>query len=300
MLCLAVAKLPEGPAWQYAVKLDGYRAIAVRTKTGVELWSRNKKDHSHGFRGVARALETLPVETALDGEIVADNGDGQPSFSWLQNFGDGAAAILFYVFDAPVLAGADLRSKPLATRGEVLRELISKLPDTIRFSETFDASASELMAAVRSNGLEGVVAKRRDSSYKPGDRSGAWLKVRANRGQELVIGGYIPGSTTFDSVLVAYYEGKRSNVCGPNSERPHATLPSDGILEFREPVDLQMPVSESPRIGKGQMGRRPDRRRHEEMPLARTEKDCPQQVHSLRLEHEEPNSRRGGAQTGET
>ena len=88
-----------------------------------------------------------------------------------------------YAFDAPVLAGTDLRSKPLATRREMLRELISKLPDTIRFSETFDASAAELIAAVRSNGLEGVVAKRRDSSSKPGDRSGAWVKVRANRGR---------------------------------------------------------------------------------------------------------------------
>jgi len=78
------------------------------------------------------------------------------------------------------------------------------LPDTIRFSETLDASVSELMAAARSNGLEGVVAKRRDSSYKPGDRSGAWVKVRANRAQELVVGGYIPGSTTFDSILVGY------------------------------------------------------------------------------------------------
>jgi bifunctional non-homologous end joining protein LigD len=96
---------------------------------------------------------------------------------------NGAAAILFYAFDSPVLAGADLRSEPLTTRRAKLRELISKLPDTIRFSETFDASASELMAAVRSNGLEGVVAKRRDSSYKPGDRSGAWVKVRANRGR---------------------------------------------------------------------------------------------------------------------
>jgi ATP-dependent DNA ligase len=160
MLCLAVEKLPEGPGWQYEVKLDGYRAIGVRTKTGVELWSRNKRDFSRRFPNVARALEALPAETVLDGEIVAVNGDGQPSFSSLQNFGDGAAAILFYALDAPVLAGADLRSKPLATRREMLRELISKLPDTIRFSETFDVSASELMAAVRSNGLEGVVAKR--------------------------------------------------------------------------------------------------------------------------------------------
>jgi ATP-dependent DNA ligase len=115
--------------------------------------------------------------------------------------------IRLYAFDAPVLGGVDLRSQPLATRREMLRELVSKLPDTIRFSETFDASAAELMAAVRSNGLEGVVAKRRDSSYKPGDRSGAWVKVSANRGQELVIGGNIPGSTTFDSILVGHYEG---------------------------------------------------------------------------------------------
>lgn len=207
MLCLAVEELPEGPAWQYEVKLDGYRAIGVRTKTGVELWSRNKKDFSRRFPKIARALEALPVETVLDGEIVAVNGDGQPSFSSLQNFGDGAGVILFYAFDAPILAGIDLRGKPLATRREMLREVVPNLPDTIRFSETFDASAAELMAAVRSNGLEGVVAKRRDSLYKPGDRSGAWVKVRANRVQELVIGGYIPGSTTFDSILVGYYEG---------------------------------------------------------------------------------------------
>ena len=95
MLCLAVEKLPEGPAWQYEVKLDGYRAIGVRTRAGVELWSRDKRDFSRRFRNVARALEALPVETVLDGEIVAVNGDGQPSFSSLQSFGDGAAAILF-------------------------------------------------------------------------------------------------------------------------------------------------------------------------------------------------------------
>jgi bifunctional non-homologous end joining protein LigD len=80
-------------------------------------------------------------------------------------------------------------------------------PVAHEFSETFDAPAAELMAAVRSNGLEGVVAKRRDSLYKPGDRSGAWVKMRANRGQEFVIGGYLPGSTTFDSILVGYFAG---------------------------------------------------------------------------------------------
>jgi ATP-dependent DNA ligase len=284
MLCLAVARLPEGPAWQYEVKLDGYRAIGVRTQAGVELWSRNRRDFSRRFSNVARALEALPVETALDGEIVAVNGDGRASFSSLQNFRDGAAAILFYAFDAPVLAGADLRSKPLATRRDMLREVISKLPDTIRFSETFDVPASELMAAVRSNGLEGVVAKRRDSLYKPGDRSGAWVKVRANRGQELVIGGYFPGSTSFESILVGYYEGTDLMYAG----RIRNGFASDGILEFRRFSDLQMPVSESSRIGKGQMGRWADRRRHEEMPLAPARADRCNRI--PRMDHRQPPS----------
>ena len=208
MLCLAAEKLPEGPAWQYEVKLDGYRAIGVRTKTRVELWSRNRRDFSRRFPNVARALSALPVDTVLDGEVVALNGDGSPSFSALQNFGNNAAAILFYAFDVPVLAGADLRFKPLAARREMLRELIPTLPDTIRFSESFNVSAAELMATVRSKGLEGVVAKRRDSGYKPGDRSGDWVKVRANRAQEFVIGGYLPGSSSFDSILIGHYEGR--------------------------------------------------------------------------------------------
>jgi bifunctional non-homologous end joining protein LigD len=152
MLCLAVEKLPEGPAWQYEVKLDGYRAIGVRTKAGVELWSRNKRDFSRRFREVTRSLEALPADSVLDGEIVAVSDDGKPSFSALQNFEDGAAAIVFYVFDLPILAGADLRNEPLATRREMLRDQIPRLPDTIRFSETFNVTAAEMTAAVRSNG----------------------------------------------------------------------------------------------------------------------------------------------------
>jgi len=201
-----------------------------------------------------QALQTLPGETVLDGEIVAVNGDGEPSFSSLKNFGDGAGAILFYAFDVPVLAGADLRSKPLATRREMLRELISKLPDTIRFSETFDASASELMAAVRSNGLEGVVAKRNDSSYKPGDRSGAWVKVRANRGQELVIGGYVPGSTTFDSILVGYYEG--GNLVYAGRIRNGFTPASRRTVfsNFEGLSIIECPFRNLPESGKGRWG----------------------------------------------
>jgi bifunctional non-homologous end joining protein LigD len=167
MLCLAVDKLPEGPAGQYEVKLDGYPAIGVRTKVGVELWSRNKRDCSRRFPNVARGLEALPVETVLDGEIVAVISDGQPSFSSLQNFGDRAAPDSLLCFRRASASARTYAASLWRRVREMLREVISKLPDTIRFSETFDASASELMAAVRSNGLEGVVAKRRDGSPLP-------------------------------------------------------------------------------------------------------------------------------------
>jgi bifunctional non-homologous end joining protein LigD len=75
----------------------------------------------------------------------------------------------------------------------------------VRHSEIFDVPIGELLATVREHGLEGIVAKRRTSLYRSGDRSGDWVKLRANRGQELVIGGYVPGSTSFDSILVGYY-----------------------------------------------------------------------------------------------
>jgi DNA ligase D-like protein (predicted ligase) len=207
MLCLAVPKLPEGPEWQLELKLDGYRGIGIKSNGHAHLASRNGKNFSERFPTVTRALNRLPDETVIDGEIVAVNEDGVPSFNLLQNFGGVEHTILFYAFDLLLLAGTDLRSRPLEQRRALLRELIPKLGDPIRHSETFDVPAAELLATVRQHGLEGIVAKRRNSTYRPGDRSGDWVKMRANRGQELVIGGYVPGSNTFDSILVGYYDG---------------------------------------------------------------------------------------------
>lgn len=207
MLCLAVPKLPDGPDWQYELKLDGYRGIGIKSKGRAVLASRNGKNFSERFPTVRRALDRLPDETVIDGEIVAVDENGRPSFNLLQNFGD-AQAILFYAFDLLVLAGTDLRSRPLDQRRALLRELMPNLPDPIRHSETFDVPAGELLDAVRLQGLEGVVAKRCNSSYRSGDRSGDWVKLRANRRQELVIGGYVPSSSNFDSILVGYYEGR--------------------------------------------------------------------------------------------
>ena len=208
MQCLAVAKLPEGQDWEYEIKFDGYRALGIRSAGGLRLMSRNGNDFSARFPSIANALSKLPDDTVVDGEVVALDETGRPSFNVLQNYNHAPTPLQFYAFDLLHLAGKNLRGHPLDERRELLRaKVMPRLPDAIRFSETFDAPSAEVVAAVKKQGLEGVIAKRRDSTYEPGRRSGAWVKMRINKGQELVVGGYVPASKNFDSLIVGYYEG---------------------------------------------------------------------------------------------
>jgi DNA ligase D-like protein (predicted ligase) len=207
MQCLAVAKLPEGPDWKYEIKFDGYRALGIKSAGRVRLMSRNGNDFSARFPSVANALSKLPDDSIVDGEIVALDETGRPSFNVLQNYKHSDTPLQFYVFDLLHLAGKNLCDRPLKARRELLRAKVTpRMPEEIRFSETLEATAAEIVAAVKKQGLEGAIAKRRDSLYEPGRRSGAWLKMRINKGQELVIGGYVPTGKNFDSLIVGYYE----------------------------------------------------------------------------------------------
>src|SRR6266851_5933454 len=99
---------------------------------------------------------------------------------------------------------------PLSARRDLLdRHILSKLGEPIRRSPELRAGLKDLVASVRAQGFEGLVAKRRDSRYEPGQRSGAWEKMRVNAGQEFVIGGYTPGTRSFDALVFGYHEGKR-------------------------------------------------------------------------------------------
>jgi len=209
MQCLAVTKLPEGPDWAYEIKFDGYRALGIKGAGAVRLLSRNANDFSARYPTIARALAKLPDDTIVDGEVVALADDGRPSFNVLQNYHHAGTPLQFYVFDLLQLRGKDLCDRPLDERRELLRsEVLPHMPgEIILMSESLEASAAEVVAAVKAQGLEGVIAKRRSSRYEPGRRSGAWAKMRINQGQELVIGGYVPAGSNFDSVVVGYYEG---------------------------------------------------------------------------------------------
>src|SRR5581483_6359420 len=118
-----------------------------------------------------------------------------------------AQRIFYYAFDLLTLEGRDPRSKSLAQRRELLRsKVLPRLSEPIRYSPTLDGKLSDLITSVRQQKLEGLIAKRTDSAYESGDRSGAWLKMRVNRGEEFVIGGYTVGGATFDALVLGCYE----------------------------------------------------------------------------------------------
>jgi bifunctional non-homologous end joining protein LigD len=207
MLLLSTEKLPEGPDWQVELKLDGYRALAVKSGGKVHLRSRNDKDFNARYPGVVKALSTMPDCTVIDGEVVALDAEGRPSFNTLQNYGSSGAPLHFFIFDVLILKGKDVMGEPLAKRRELIEEhVLPKLADPIRYSPVLEGTTKELIHSVKTQGLEGLVAKRRDSRYEPGLRSGAWRKMRINAGQELVIAGYTPSPKNFDALVIGYYQ----------------------------------------------------------------------------------------------
>jgi len=134
---------------------------------------------------------------------------GQPSFNLLQNRRLHASAVRFYVFDLLFWQGRSLLAAPLRTRRDFLRLALKQVQSPVLMSDSLEAPLGDLIAAARKTNLEGLVAKSRESRYEPGKRSGAWLKLRFNLDQELVIGGYLPGPRGFDALLAGYYEQGR-------------------------------------------------------------------------------------------
>jgi DNA ligase D-like protein (predicted ligase) len=205
MECLAVPKLRDGPQWVYELKLDGYRALGIKSDRGVSLLSRRNNSFNRQYPLIFEALSELPEETVVDGEVVALDQSGFPNFNLLQNYRTEASRIHFFIFDLLVYKGRDLTRLPLIERREIMRSVLKFSAGRVRITDYLEASATDMLHAVRQRGLEGIIGKRKESIYEIGTRSGSWIKYRVNRGQELVVGGYIPGSHGLDSIVVGYY-----------------------------------------------------------------------------------------------
>jgi bifunctional non-homologous end joining protein LigD len=219
------------PDWLFELKLDGYRVEAVVAGRRVQLWTRNKQDGARYFPDLAAAAPSwIRAETAIvDGEVVALNEDGEPSFSLLQDragmgrFGASGsglrsdqerdpkarvAPITYFVFDLLYLDGRLLLDVPLEERKKLLRSVLREHP-IVRYGSHIDAEGEAFYKAAKQRGLEGIMAKERHSHYQPGARSRAWLKLKIRKEQELVVVGYEEGKgshSDLGSLIVGVYE----------------------------------------------------------------------------------------------
>ena len=248
MLLLRTDRLPEGATWQFEIKLDGYRAIAFKSGGRVQLRSRNDKDFGGKYPTIVKALSAMPDETVIDGEVVALDPAGRPSFNALQNYGSSAIPLFYYVFDVLILAGEDITSEPLARRRERLQtQVLSKLDEPIRESPTLDASLPDLIRSVKAQGLEGIVAKRLDSRYEPGLRSGMWQKMRVQPGtgvRDRRIHGQCKELRRPD---IRVLQGHPTHLRGPNAEWFYTGITGETVPAIQGNGDQPVPVCKSSR-----------------------------------------------------
>jgi bifunctional non-homologous end joining protein LigD len=256
MLATLVEDVPKGTGWLFEVKWDGYRALATVAEAEATLTSRRGNDLTERFSGVAkqvgRAVKT--PSCVLDGEVCALDEDGRASFSEMQK---GGQTLVYYVFDLLELEGEPLLNLPVSERRARLEKLIDRRNPTVRVSEAFD-DGEALLAAAEEQKLEGIIAKRVDSSYQPGKRTRDWLKVKTHGRQEFIIAGYTKGqgrrSGRLGSLILAVKRGDELAYVG-NCGTGFTDEEIDKLLRKLRPLERSTPpfavVPKMPKVKKG-------------------------------------------------
>jgi bifunctional non-homologous end joining protein LigD len=258
MLATLADKVPRGDDWLYEIKWDGYRIIATVAGGEPELRTRKDQDYTKRFENVARELvKALKTpDCVVDGEVVALDDQGRPSFSAMQQ-GKTGTPIVYYLFDLLEVEGEPIVDLPLEERRERLVKLLDKRNKIVQFSETFE-DGEALLAAATKQGLEGIMAKRLGSRYLPGRRSREWLKVKGHGRQEFVIAGYTRGKgrreRTLGSLVLATYKGGQLVYAG-NVGTGFNDREIDRLLKKLKPLERESPpfgeVPKMPRVRKG-------------------------------------------------
>jgi bifunctional non-homologous end joining protein LigD len=190
MLACPVDAPFDKSGWIFELKWDGYRAIVEVQKDKIRLYSRNLLPFEARYAPIVESLRNLGHEAVLDGEVVVLDETGRSRFQLLQTYQKtGKGRLVYYVFDLLYLDGRDLRPLPLRQRKEVLAKLSTDLPN-IRLSEHIEEKGIAFFQAAAARGLEGIMAKDAASPYRSGRRCREWLKIKARRRQEAVIGGF--------------------------------------------------------------------------------------------------------------
>lgn len=209
MLCTLVDEPFTKDSWLFEIKWDGYRAIGVKNKTDIQLYSRYGNNFQTKFLPIIEALRSFDHDVIIDGEIVVVDERGKAHFEWLQNWHvDQRGKLVYYIFDILWCDGRDVRSLPLIERKKLLKALLPS-NSALQFSDHVEKNGLGLFKKMQEQGLEGMVAKRADSTYQEGNRGHDWLKIKTHLRQEVVIGGFTEprGTRQFlGSLLVGVYE----------------------------------------------------------------------------------------------
>lgn len=236
MLCSLVKEPIESAEYIYELKWDGYRILSSVEANKVTMSSRGGLDYTLKYPLIAEALQSLGHDLIIDGEVVVLNEEGKPDFDTLQLYNGKRTPIRYCVFDLLYLNGNDLKDLPLYQRKELL-ETIIKENDIFLFSESFE-DGKALYEKVLEDNLEGIVAKKKDSTYVPGARSYDWLKIPTRKRQEFVIGGWAESDKTrsFKSLLFGAYEnGKLQWIGRSGGGYKQAEMP--GILKQLQEIE---------------------------------------------------------------
>ncbi|MFI5262666.1 MAG: DNA ligase D [Candidatus Limnocylindrales bacterium] len=271
MLATGGSRPFSDPDWLFELKWDGYRVEAVVRDGRARIWTRNRLDAARYFPALAGPAPWIDAHEAIvDGEVVALDVHGRPSFSLLQDRtgvrGPGAARdpeaarptadaraaipLVYQVFDLLWVDGHSLTDTPLVERKARLKELLREDP-LVRYAAHVEADGEAFFAAIKAQALEGVMAKRRLSRYEPGRRSHDWLKLKARREQELVIGGWEPGlgsHAELGAVLVGVYEGDRLRYAGEVGSGMDARTRATLLARMRAHERDDPPFVDPPRV----------------------------------------------------
>lgn len=236
MLCTLVKEPVESEEYLYELKWDGYRIVSSVENKQVRMNSRSGLDYTTRYPLIVEALKSLGHDLMIDGEVVVLNEDGKPDFDTLQLYNGKRTPIRYCVFDLLYLNGNSLMELPLYQRKELLQAL-TKANEIFLYSESFQ-DGKALYEKVLEDNLEGIVAKKKDSTYQPGTRGYDWLKVATRKRQEFVIGGWAESdkSRSFKSLLFGAYEnGKLQWVGRSGGGYKQAEMP--GILKQLEEIE---------------------------------------------------------------
>lgn len=254
MLATLVNEPFDDPGWTYEVKWDGYRALAYIENSKTELSSRNNKSFTEKYYSLAEAFSQLNINAVLDGEILVIKENGKADFGALQNWRSEADGhLVYYAFDILWHDGKNLMDTPLSERQAVLQRVLPKDNDSIRQSTVFTSNGLEFYKAAEKMGLEGIMAKRADSTYIPDNRSKNWLKIKVNQRQEVVIAGYTrnEGSNKlFSSLLLGVYEYGRLDYVGKVGTGFTQKLQKEMMEMFQPLVVNKSPFGYEPDINK--------------------------------------------------